>query len=214
VRSPDPFGGGGLQYAAWCSQHQLRLFAARQADIERFARSPARQQGGHAAASPAHGPAIDLAISERIEGPIFQAEDGRRMDRHGAAQIVRRIARRAAIAKNVGPHALRHAFITAALDAGVPLRDVQETASHPDPRTTMRYDRARASLDRRATYRYARRSLCPSPTPTHAPSCAYWRGKAQSLARAANFTSDHRRGQNEAAPALPLAATQPACTGE
>jgi site-specific recombinase XerD len=49
-------------------------------------------------------------------------------------------------------HTLRHAFITAALDAGVPLRDVQEAASHADPRTTMRYDRARASLDRHATY--------------------------------------------------------------
>ena len=43
-------------------------------------------------------------------------------------------------------------FITAALDAGVPLRDVQEAASHADPRTTMRYDRARGSLDRHATY--------------------------------------------------------------
>lgn len=42
-------------------------------------------------------------------------------------------------------------FITAALDAGVPLRDVQEAASHADPRTTMRYDRARTSLDRHAT---------------------------------------------------------------
>ena len=38
------------------------------------------------------------------------------------------------------------------LDAGVPLRDVQEAASHADPRTTMRYDRARTSLDRHATY--------------------------------------------------------------
>jgi hypothetical protein len=37
------------------------------------------------------------------------------------------------------------------LDAGVPLRDVQEKASHSDPRTTMRYDRARGSLDRHAT---------------------------------------------------------------
>jgi integrase/recombinase XerD len=52
----------------------------------------------------------------------------------------------------VTPHTLRHAFITAALDAGVPLRDVQEAASHADPRTTMRYDRARGSLDRHATY--------------------------------------------------------------
>jgi len=49
-------------------------------------------------------------------------------------------------------YALRHAFITAALDAGVSLRDVQEAASHADARTTMRYDRARGSLDRHATY--------------------------------------------------------------
>ena len=34
----------------------------------------------------------------------------------------------------------------------VPLRDVQEAASHADPRTTIRYDRARGSLDRHATY--------------------------------------------------------------
>jgi hypothetical protein len=42
--------------------------------------------------------------------------------------------------------------VTASFDAGVPLRDVQEAASHADPRTTMRYDRARGSLDRHATY--------------------------------------------------------------
>jgi site-specific recombinase XerD len=96
--------------------------------------------------------AIDLAIGERSQGPIFLSVDGRRLDRHGAGRIVRRVARRAGIAKLIGPHTLRHAFITAALDAGVPLRDVQEAASHADPRTTMRYDRARGSLDRHATY--------------------------------------------------------------
>ena len=96
--------------------------------------------------------AIDLAVGERSEGPVFLAADGRRLDRHGAGRIVRRVARRAGITKPVGPHTLRHAFITAALDAGVSLRDVQEAASHADPRTTMRYDRARGSLDRHATY--------------------------------------------------------------
>ena len=96
--------------------------------------------------------AIDLAIGERTEGPVFLAKDGRRLDRHGAGRVVRQIARRAGIAKIVTPHTLRHAFITAAPDAGVPLRDVQEAASHADPRTTMRYDRARGSLDRHATY--------------------------------------------------------------
>ena len=96
--------------------------------------------------------AIDLAIGERTEGPVFLAADGRRLDRHGAGRIVRKTARRAGIGKSVTPHTLRHAFITAALDAGVPLRDVQEAASHADPRTTIRYDRARGSLDRHATY--------------------------------------------------------------
>ena len=96
--------------------------------------------------------AIDLAIGERTEGPVFLAPGGRRLDRHGAGRIVRKTARRAGIGKPVTPHTLRHAFITAALDAGVPLRDVQEAASHADPRTTMRYDRGRGSLDRHATY--------------------------------------------------------------
>jgi integrase len=96
--------------------------------------------------------AIDLAVGERVDGPIFCGPDGQRLDRHRAARIVRRVAIRARITKPVGPHTLRHAFITAALDAGVPLRDVQEAASHADPRTTMRYDRARGSLDRHATY--------------------------------------------------------------
>jgi integrase/recombinase XerD len=92
--------------------------------------------------------AIDLAVGERTGGPVFLAADGRRLDRHGAGRIVRKAARRAGIGKTVTPHTLRHAFITAAqLDAGVPLRDVQEAAS----RTTIRYDRARGSLDRHAT---------------------------------------------------------------
>ena len=77
---------------------------------------------------------------------------GRTVPERGDQRIVRATARRAGIVKAVTPHTLRHAFITAALDAGVPLRDVQEAASHADPRTTMRYDRARGSLDRHATY--------------------------------------------------------------
>ena len=101
--------------------------------------------------APRNARAIDLAIGERTEGPLFLAA-GKRLDRHGAARVVRRVTRRAGINKQVSPHTLRHALITAALDVGVPLRDVQEAASHADPRTTMRYDRARTSLDRHATY--------------------------------------------------------------
>lgn len=55
--------------------------------------------------------AIDLAIGERLDGPIFIEPDGRRLDRHAAGRIVRRVAHRAGITKRVGPHTLRHAFI-------------------------------------------------------------------------------------------------------
>jgi integrase/recombinase XerD len=48
--------------------------------------------------------AVDLAIGGRAAGPIFTASDGLRLDRHGAARIVRRVARRAGIAKPIGPH--------------------------------------------------------------------------------------------------------------
>jgi integrase len=41
--------------------------------------------------------AIDLAVGERSEGPVFLSADGRRLDRHGAGRIVRRVARRAGI---------------------------------------------------------------------------------------------------------------------
>lgn len=52
----------------------------------------------------------------------------------------------------VHPHMLRVAVIMAALDAGVPLRDVQLAARHAGPRTTTIYDRRRENFDRHAAY--------------------------------------------------------------
>jgi integrase/recombinase XerD len=52
----------------------------------------------------------------------------------------------------ISPHSLRHAAITNALDAGVPLHDAQILARHADPRTTQPYDRARGNLDRHAVH--------------------------------------------------------------
>jgi hypothetical protein len=69
-------------------------------------------------------------VDERTSGPIFLGVNGRRMDRYAADRIVKRLTKRAGITKRISPHSLRHSFITAALDAGVPLRDVQEAASH------------------------------------------------------------------------------------
>jgi integrase len=95
--------------------------------------------------------AINLAIGERTDGPVFLTGDGRRLDRHGAGRIVRRIAPRRDRQDRHGPHDAARVHHRR-LGCRVPLRDVQEAASHADPRTTMRYDRARGSLDRHATY--------------------------------------------------------------
>ena len=111
---------------------------------------PQRREGRHDALGTASGSDPRPRDRPAARRPIFVDGAGERLDRHAARRIVRRIARQAGITKRVGPHTLRHAFITAALDAGVPLRDVQEAATHADPRTTMRYDRARVSLDRYA----------------------------------------------------------------
>jgi integrase/recombinase XerD len=94
---------------------------------------------------------IDLAIGERCEGPILRRRDGQRLDRRTAHRWVRSIGKRAGLG-SVHPHMLRAGFIMAALDAGVPLRDVQIAARHADPRTTTIYDRRRENFDRHAAY--------------------------------------------------------------
>jgi site-specific recombinase XerD len=76
-----------------------------------------------------------------------------RMDRHAATRRLRSLAEAAGVRiTRPHPHMLRHTFVTTMLDAGVDLRDVQIAARHADPRTTMRYDRARKNLDRHPNY--------------------------------------------------------------
>ena len=94
---------------------------------------------------------IDLAIGERSEGAILRRQDGERLDRRTAHRWIRSIGKRAGLGA-VHPHMLRAGFIMAALDAGVPLRDVQLAARHADPRTTTIYDRRRQNFDRHAAY--------------------------------------------------------------
>ncbi len=77
---------------------------------------------------------IDLAVGERWDGPILRRRTGQRRDWRAAHRWVRSIGKRAGLGA-VHPHVLRAAFIMAALDAGVPPRDVQ-VARHADPRMT------------------------------------------------------------------------------
>jgi integrase len=100
----------------------LRVSEATGADIEALGTERGHRtlaithKGGKKAViplAPRTARAIDLAIGERCEGRIFTTSAGQRLDRHGAGRAVRRVARRAGLAKKIGPHTLRHAFITA-----------------------------------------------------------------------------------------------------
>jgi site-specific recombinase XerD len=102
---------------------------------------------------PAVGRAVDRAIAERTAGPILLNRRATRMDRHAATRRLRRLQASAGVQiARMHPHMLRHTFVTTMLDAGVDLRDTQIAARHADPRTTMRYDRARTNLDRHPNY--------------------------------------------------------------
>jgi len=111
-----------------------------------------RRKGGKLATiplAPRTASAVDALVVDREAGPIFATRSGRAMDRHAAWKVVRRLA------PGASPHSFRHAFVTNALDAGVPLHVVQDGAGHADPRTTQRYNRRRNALDSHATYAVA-----------------------------------------------------------
>jgi integrase/recombinase XerD len=102
---------------------------------------------------PAVSRAVDRAAAGRPAGPLLLNRRGARMDRHAATRRLRHLATVAGVRlPRMHPHMLRHTFVTTMLDAGVDLRDVQIAARHADPRTTMRYDRARKNLDRHPNY--------------------------------------------------------------
>ncbi len=98
--------------------------------------------------------AVEALTAGMTPGPLFRTASGKRLDRQAAARTVRRLARRAGL-DEFGPHALRHAFATSALDAGAAIRDVAAALGHRDVNTTMRYDRSRGELDRSPTYAVA-----------------------------------------------------------
>jgi integrase/recombinase XerD len=96
---------------------------------------------------------LEACRGERTEGPlILRPQSGNPIDRRDVYRMVARTAKAAGIPRHISPHSLRHAAITNALDAGVPLRDAQILARHADPRTTEHYDRARGNLDRHGVH--------------------------------------------------------------
>ena len=166
----------------------LRLDELLGADLTDLGRHPGREdahdtltirrKGGRRARialAPATLDALQRHLQERrdrlgqaphdLSGPLFASAREWRLAPKTIWELVRRTARHAGIASwsKLSPHSLRHTAITLALDAGAPLRDVQDFAGHRDARTTRRYDRAREDLDRSPTYALTRWIAAPTP---------------------------------------------------
>lgn len=80
--------------------------------------------------------------------PLFTDRNGKRIAYWHAEHVVRVCAKAAKVEKKLSPHSLRHTCITEALNANVPLADVQTMAGHKNADTTVGYDRARTALSR------------------------------------------------------------------
>jgi site-specific recombinase XerD len=131
-------------FATWCTSNRLQILELKRAHIEIF--------GREMEAAGRMRPTVARRLST-VAGLFKYCHDEGLLDRNPAANVRRPKVDHESRTLGLDRNELgRHSFITAALDAGVPLRDAQEAASHADPRTTMRYDRARQSLDRHATY--------------------------------------------------------------
>lgn len=99
---------------------------------------------------------IEQCRGDRTEGPLILRRNGTAHDRNSAYSWIKRLAAKAGLPDNIHPHSLRHAAITAALDAGLELRDAQVFARHADPRTTTHYDRNQYNLDRHGAHTVSR----------------------------------------------------------
>jgi integrase/recombinase XerD len=116
------------QFTTWCRARRLNLFSVRRADIESFARDLEAKGRARATVTRRLCPIAGF-YKYSVEEELLE---------HSPAAHVRRPR------VDYESHA-------AALDRNE-LGALLVAASHADPRTTMRYDRARGSLDRHATY--------------------------------------------------------------
>ncbi len=85
---------------------------------------------------------------------VFLGVRGRRMNRVQTFELVRRLALRAGISKNVSPHTFRHSFATHLVEGGADLRAVQEMLGHESIATTEIYTHIDTEFLKETIYLY------------------------------------------------------------
>lgn len=99
-----------------------------------------------------------LPVSKGHENVVFLNRLGKRLTRVMIFTIVKKIALRAGIKKNISPHTFRHSFASHLIDGGADLRAVQEMLGHESILTTEIYTHLDREYLRDAIIRFHPRS--------------------------------------------------------
>ena len=81
----------------------------------------------------------NINIQKGQEDYIFLSKRGKHLSRVSIFNIVKEIAEKAQIKKNISPHTFRHSFATELIERGANLRAVQEMLGHESITTTQLY---------------------------------------------------------------------------
>jgi integrase/recombinase XerD len=82
---------------------------------------------------------VHSPIQKGFEDFVFLNKFGKRLSRQMVFLIIKDLALRAGIKKNIGPHTFRHSFATHLIDGGADLRAIQEMLGHASITTTEIY---------------------------------------------------------------------------
>ena len=126
-------GKGGLHREVYLTTPVRHALTAYLAERDRIGGSAAPAPRGRTAAA---------------SSPMIATRDGDRCSRSDLYTLLRRVAAHAGpaldgVADRVHPHALRHAYVTIALQQGAPIQHVQADVGHASIATTQHYDRGR-----------------------------------------------------------------------
>jgi site-specific recombinase XerD len=95
--------------------------------------------------SPSVLQAVLAVIGDRTTGTILTNVDDNPLTRHRGWELIEKLTKQTHIT-DCTPHTLRHTAATLALEAGVPVQDVQQLLGHKNIETTLRYIRNRDIL--------------------------------------------------------------------
>lgn len=83
--------------------------------------------------------ALEEYLAGRATGPVFLSSRNQRLSNRRLRSLVKDLGRQAGIRKELHPHALRHSFAVALLDAGNNLEVIRDLLGHEDIQTTSIY---------------------------------------------------------------------------